>query len=81
MSLSAGNLLSATVGASSTLGQEILAERTAERSAGERRQPEQDFSFDPLSTCIGTTPRSICIESAEFRAAHSDVDRKAPVKS
>ena len=57
MSTSAGNLLSATIDASRTLPQEIREERAQEQRSDHPHLALRDFSFDPLSTCIGATCR------------------------
>lgn len=70
MSTSAGNLLSATIDASRTLPQEIREERAQDQRGDQSHLALRDFSFDPLSSCIGAT----------FRRDHSTAGRSCSAK-
>ena len=77
----AGNLLSASMAASDTLGREIREERAAEDRVNVLKPPEPRRDFDPLSSCIGSDARSVCIQSPEFSVAQNRIAEESSIKA
>lgn len=73
MSLYAGNLLSASIGAIGELTSDIARERANKPPQG-KHDMKQNYEFDPLSSCIGSLSSQVLRQSPEFTRAVSEQD-------